>query len=169
MMSMRWKKTTFNIWISKLNELDFQKRTRSFFFELSKKYRVDGQTGLIQNQSGTLSRNLPETLKHWSDFYAELYTGVELRRNYQTLNSDPILDCEFSNVEFLDCIYDLKRNRAPGFENITNEDITSLLPDDSEEDNLDPQKKCPDYVSSSKSFQFFGLMNSSHKISREQC
>ena len=62
-------------------------------------------------------------------------------RNYQTPDSDPILDCEFSNAEFLDCIYDLKTKKAPGFDNITNEDITSLLQDDSEEDDFNPRKK----------------------------
>ena len=35
----------------------------------------------------------------------------------------------------------MKRKKAAGFDNITNEEITSLLPDDSEEDDLDPQKK----------------------------
>ena len=70
------KKSTFNNWISKMNDLDFQKLTRSFFFELRKKYRIGEQTGPIQNRSGTLSRNLPETLKHWSDFYAVRYAGA---------------------------------------------------------------------------------------------
>ena len=47
------KKLTFNNWISKMNDLDFQKRTRSFLFELRKKYRIGEQTGPIQNRSGT--------------------------------------------------------------------------------------------------------------------
>ena len=131
----------FKRWLNKMNELDFQKRTRSFLSKLRKKYRTDEQSGPIINKFGILSRNLPETLKNWSDFYSELYADVESRRNYQTPDSDPSLDGEFTNAEFLDCLYALKRKKSPGFDNITNEDITSLLPDDSEEDENDPQKK----------------------------
>ena len=41
------RKTSFSNWISKMNELDFQKRTRSFFSELRKKHKIDEQSGPI--------------------------------------------------------------------------------------------------------------------------
>ena len=124
-----------------MNELDFHKRTRAFFSELRKKYRTVELSGPIQNSFGILSRNLHETLKNWTEFYAELYTNIEVESNCQTRDEDPLLDKEFTHSEFLDSIYALKHHKAPGFDHITSEDIIYLLPNDSEEDQVDPEKK----------------------------
>ena len=121
-------------------KLDFQKWTRSFFSILRKKYRTGELTGPVQNRFGIFSGNLHETLINQRDFYAYLYTENGEYRDYGTPESNPTLNSEFTNAEFLDCIYTLERSKAPGFDNISNEDM-SLVPDDSSEDEDDPQKK----------------------------
>jgi len=115
--------------------------TRSLFSTLRRKYRTGELTEPIQNRYGILSRNLHETLRNWRNFYADLYTENGVHRSYGTSGSDPPLDSQFTNAEFLDCIYTLIRSKAPYFDNISNEDITSLIPDDSSEADDDPQKK----------------------------
>ena len=110
-----------------MNKLHFQKRTRSFFSMLRRKYRTGELTGPIQNRFGILSRNLHETLTNWRDFYPDLYTENGVHHDYGTPYNDPTFDSEFTNTEFLDCIYTLKCSKAPGFDNISNEDIMSLI------------------------------------------
>ena len=124
-----------------MNDLHFNKRTRAFFSVLRKKYRTFEHSGPIQDRFGTLSRNLPETLKNWADFYARLYTNTEVQVNHLTKDEDPNLDKEFTDLEFLDSIYALNSHKAPGFDHITSEDIISLLPNDSIEDEENPKKK----------------------------
>ena len=48
--------------------------------------------GPIYDSSGIVSRFLSETLKNWSDFYAQLYQDVEPKGIYQTPDEDPVLD-----------------------------------------------------------------------------
>ena len=64
----------FNRWIAKLNDLDFQKRTSTFFHELHLMYKAVELVGPIKNRFGILSRNLSETLENWTSFYSDLYT-----------------------------------------------------------------------------------------------
>ena len=52
------KVSNFNKWLDKMNDLDFHKRTRSFFFELHRKHKTVELVGPIQNNSGILSRSL---------------------------------------------------------------------------------------------------------------
>ena len=131
----------FKNWLAKMNNLDFQRRTRMFFSEVRRKYRPTELFGPIQNSSGSLSRNLTETLKNWSDFYSKLYTDRELQFSYETPDDDPELDKELTHAEFLECIYALKHHKAPGSDHITSEDITCLIPHDSEDDHIDQEKE----------------------------
>ena len=71
-------------------------------------------------------------------------------------------------LNFLDCIYTLKRSKAPGFDNISNDDIMSHKSDDSSETKMDPRKKFHPCALFSESCPISGLTNVSHKISREQ-
>ena len=150
----------------KMLKLDFQKWIRSFFSILRKKYRTGELTGPVQNRFGIFSGNLHETLRNQRDFYAYLYTENGEYRDYGTPDSNPTLNSEFTNAEFLDCIYTLARSKAPGFDNISNEDM-SLVPDDSSEDE-DPRKKFHPCALISESCPVYGLTNVSHKIPREQ-
>ena len=86
------KRLAFNKWLTRMNELDFQKRTRVFFTELRRKYKCTEMLGPILYSSGIVSRSLSETLKNWSDFYAQLYQDVEPKGIYQTPDEDPVLD-----------------------------------------------------------------------------
>ena len=117
-----------NKWLARMNELGFKKRTRTFFKELHRKFRVAELAGTIQNSSGILSRNLPETLKNWSDFYCKLYADIPLSFDTFTPDEDPELDRDLTHSEFLDSIYELKSYKVPGAAHITSEDLTSLVP-----------------------------------------
>ena len=131
----------FNKWLAKMNNLDFQKRTRSFFVELRRKYRTAELVGPIENSSGTLSRNLSETLKNWSNFYSKLYAEVPMHFEKHTPDDDPDLDQDLTLSEFLDSVYDLKSHKAPGADHITTEDIKSLIPHEDEEEQIDPDSQ----------------------------
>ena len=128
-----------NKWIARMNDLDFKKRTRTFFKELHRKFRVVEKAGPIQNSSGILSSNLPETLKNWSDFYRKLYEEIPLSFDTFTPDDDPELDRDLTHSEFLDSIYALKNYKAPGADHITSEDVISLIPHVLQEDQIDPE------------------------------
>ena len=66
----------FNKLIARMNELDFKKRTRTFFKELHRKFSVADLEGPIKKCSRTLSKNLVEALKNWSEFYSKLYAEI---------------------------------------------------------------------------------------------
>ena len=132
------KATKFNEWIAKMNDLDFQKRTRLFFSKLHRKFKPVEQVGPSIDKLGNLSRNLSETLKNWTDFYSELYSDRKLNLVDQTPDDDPELDQDLTHKEFLDSIYALKHHKAAGADQITSEDITTLIPHVLEEDQIDP-------------------------------
>ena len=136
---MAEKASNFNIWLNKMNNLDFHKRTRTFFRELHRKYRAVEMVCPIQNSSGILSRDLSETLRNWTDFYSKLYADKEMHFETLTPDDDPELDRDLTHAEFLDSIYALKNHKAPGTDHITSEDITSLIPHLLEEEQIDPE------------------------------
>ena len=90
-----------------MNDLDFKKRTRTFFKELHRKFRVAELAGPIKNSSESLSRNLPETLKNWSDFYSKLYADIPSPSVIFTPDDDAELDGDLTHSKFLDSIYTL--------------------------------------------------------------
>ena len=124
-----------------MNELDFQKRTRLFFLNLRRKHKPKETFGSINNRFGIPSRNLSETLRNWCDFYRNLYRDTDEKIDFPTPDENPNLDRDFSLSEYLDQIYLLKRNKAPGFDNLVNEDIISLVEEESDEDPIDPSLK----------------------------
>ena len=61
--------------------------------------------------------------------------------DYPTPDEDPILDCDLSHSEFVDMIYSLKNLKSPGFDIILNEDITSTILEESEDDPVPPSQR----------------------------
>ena len=137
------KESTFSKWLDKVNMLDYNKRTRAFFFELRRKHKNTDLVGPINDSLGMLSWNLDGTLKN-SDFYSKLYMGrdlIDLCCDRYTPSDDPIFDASLNYSEFLDAIYSLKSHKAPGYDHITNEDITYLIPFEGSEEQDFSKKK----------------------------
>ena len=135
------KKKKFSEWREKMDELDFQNRTRSFFNELRKKHNTHQKAGPIIDSSGNLSRNFDNTLKNWTKCYKNLYSCKDCSTFIPTSDEDDFLDSDITLPEFLDEIYILKRHKSPGYDGITNEDILSLIPTESPENDIDNHHK----------------------------
>ena len=58
------KNNRFSIWLRKMNDLDFQNRTRTFFAEIRKKHSVKVESGPIYNRNGIRSESLNSTLNN---------------------------------------------------------------------------------------------------------
>ena len=69
------KQKNFAQWLDKLNRLNYQQATRSFFSELRNRTKNPEVFGPIENSKGLLSKSWPECLKNWGDFYSKLYMG----------------------------------------------------------------------------------------------
>ena len=52
-----------------------------------------------------------------------------------------LLDSDLTYSEFLDEIYSLKNGKSPGYDGVTNEDITSLIPNVPLGDSIDSSRK----------------------------
>ena len=134
----------FSTWIKKMNDLDFHRRTRAFFSEIRKKQKVKEEIGPICDRDGNLSDNLNDTLKNWSEYYKNLYSDNSLTQimpNFPTPDDDPLLDSDLTHSEFIEIIYSLKHHKSPGFDNILNEDITSTILEESEDDPVPPSQR----------------------------
>ena len=131
----------FSVWLRKMNDLDLHNRTRTFFVEIRKRHKVNDEIGPIRNRDGTLSENVSDTLKNWSEFYQNLYCEDAPPRKpsvVQTPDEDPSLDKDLTLSEFVDIIYSLKHHKSPGLDSILNEDITSVILEGDEDNPIPP-------------------------------
>ena len=128
-------------WLEKMNTLDFCNRTRVFFSELRKRHNVTRKAGPIVDCTGTLSKNLDETLSNWTEYYKKLYFCADPSIILPTPDNDATLDRELELSEFLDAYYSLKTHKSPGYHGITSEDFRSLIPVESPENELDTKAK----------------------------
>ena len=128
-------------WLEKMNSLDFCNRTRIFFSELRKRHNVAQKAGPIVDCSGILSRNFDETLANWTEYYKKLYVCTEPLTIFPTPDCDPFLDRDLEHSEFLNAYYNLKTHKSPGYFGITSEDLLSLLPLQSQENEFDTNAK----------------------------
>ena len=139
----REKDFNFDVWIRKMNDLDYQNRTRTFYSEIRKRYCTREEPGPICDEHGTISDNVDDTLKNWSQYYKNLYSSKQKKNqfpNFPTPDEDPDLDKDLTHAEFVDIIYSLKNHKSPGFDHILNEDITSSIID-LEENDAPPSQK----------------------------
>ena len=128
-------------WLKKMNELDFHKRTRSFFSELRKRHNISQKARPIFDGSGNLSNNFDETLKNWTEYYKNLYFSSDPVVLFPTPDKDEFLDSDLELSEFLDEIYNLKCSKSPGYDGLTGEDLSSLIPKDTSTTILVPLRK----------------------------
>ena len=141
---------------------------------LHRKYKAPELVVPIKDKSGTLSRNLDETLENWTKYYSELYKERKTQSDYRTSEYCPGLDHDFTQSEFLDSIYSLKYHKTPGADHITNDDIISFIPQESDddqidsEDHIDSEKQILHGIFFSKSLLTFGSTSTFRRISREQ-
>ena len=114
-------------WLAEMDALDFNRRTRTFFSKLRQKNAHSETFCSITKKDGNLTKGLHETLQTWAQHYEDLYAGPTSPINFpKNLDDDPINE-DFTLHEMIYTINTLKRNKSPGYDNITNDDIRSLL------------------------------------------
>ena len=94
-------------WLKKMNDLDFYKRTRSFFSELRKRHNISQKARPIIDGSGNLSNNFDETLKNWTVYYKNLYFSSDPVVLFPTPDKNEFLERELELSEFLNEVYSL--------------------------------------------------------------
>ena len=129
-----------------MNDLDFHNRTRTFFSEIRSKYRASEEMVPIRNRNEQLSTTCSETLKNWSEYYENLYSLRRVKveaHDFPTPDGDPQLDNDLTKSELVDTIYKLKNHKSPGFDHISNDDITSAILEemDTSDDEVPSQQK----------------------------
>ena len=135
-----WKKErqkNFTQWLAKMDKLNYQQATRSFFSELKNMTKNPEVFGPIENNDGCISKSLPECLKNWSDFYTQLYQAPpkSLRfyssdlPQFQEVSGADLNDLNkpISISELILAINTFKNYCSPGPDMILNRDFTSLL------------------------------------------
>ena len=143
-----WKienQKNFSKWLAKLNKLNYQRATRSFFSELKNRNRNPEIFGPIENSAGEISRSLVECLKNWSDFYTVLYKGTDtctlldfttfphVKKIDQTQLNE--LNKDIGPEEVVLATYTFKNYSSPGADMILNRDFTCLFVPD-EDDHI---------------------------------
>lgn len=132
------KNRKFSIWLRKMNDLDFQSRTRAFFAEIRSRQQTREEPVPILGKDGTLSDNLQDTLKNWTEYYENLYcdnSEFSEPNIFPTPDAHEHLDKDLSLTEFVDVIYELKHYKSPGYDQILNEDITAAVMEGNCNDN----------------------------------
>ena len=122
-------------WLRKMNELDFYNRTRTFFSELRNRHNITQKAALIIDSSGILSKNFNQNLKNWTEYYKKLYFSRDPIALFPTPDKNEFLDKDLELSEFLTEVYSLKRNKSPGYDGLTGEDFSSMIPNESLEDD----------------------------------
>ena len=70
-----------------------------------------------------------------------MYSSNDKTVRFPTPDNVEFLDKDLELVELLDEIYSLKRHKSPGFDGLTNEDLLSLIPNESSFDEPNPEGK----------------------------
>ena len=138
-------------WVCKLNKLDYQKSTRSFYAELSSKNKAFEYQGPIMDTSGDLSTTLQGCLENWATYYSKLYKNTNNLQScdVSTIQSNPTLSLkntahlndDITLQEIIHAINSLKDYSSPGDDMILSRDFTILL-------HMEQGKKTEDYPES---------------------
>ena len=101
------------------------------FSEIRAKNRGIETFNAIRNRDGSRSESQKECLLNWAQYCQDLYHGPDFEKiSHVPIENESLYSpIEFS--EFMVALTSLKRNKAPGKDCITNEDIKSLLPQES--------------------------------------
>ena len=134
----------FSTWIRKMNDLDFNNRTRAFFSKIRSRQMAEEEPSPIVDSNGILSDNLEDTLKNWTQYYRSLYTcecKPGARGVFPTPEGHEHLDRDLSLIEFVDVIYELRHYKSPGYDHIVSEDITAAIVEEVDGDHIPPCQK----------------------------
>ena len=130
------KQKNFAQWLDKLNRLNQQQATRSFFSELRNRTKNPEVFGPIENSKGILSKSWPECLKNWSDFYTDLYKDTKYPDydfrgfpNFEKISPTQLqsLNEQISISDVAAATYTFKNFCSPGADMILNRDLTCLF------------------------------------------
>ena len=138
-------------WVCKLNKLDYQKSTRSFFAELGSRKKGIEYYGPIMDTSGDLSTTLHGCLENWASYYSKLYkkTNNQLNADLAVIQGNTklgpknleLLNEDITLHEIIHAINSLKDYSTPGDDMILSRDFTVLL-------HMEPGKTTEDYPES---------------------
>ena len=123
----------FNLWLAKLNRLDYKGRTRLFYRSLRWRENDNPTTGPVINKTGKLSRSWNECLMNWKNFYARLYASKSIISRYHSREHDATLDKPFTYEELVLVIASLREHKAHGGDYITANDMIILIHADPED------------------------------------
>ena len=123
------------IWLEKLNEMDYNKRSRALFAHLKSKVCEPENFGAVFDKNGVLSTTLKGSLENWASFYEELYSGHKIPKFSAAYCDDLELDKPFTLIEFTNAVKSLTNNKTPGIDHIRNEDL-GLLAQEREDSEL---------------------------------
>ena len=128
---------TYAKWVNRLNKMDYQRATRSFYAQLGSKNRAPEYLGSIKKDNGDLCTNLHDCLETWASFYSKLYSR---KRHFRGLKLMPDLrnptlahkqtsqlNTDISLSDIILAINSLKDYCTPGNDMILNRDFTILL------------------------------------------
>ena len=121
------KQKDYLLWLKKINEMDYNKRSRALFAQLKSKVGEPENFGAVFDKDGVLSTTLEGSLENWAAFYEDLYSGHNIPKFSGTYCDDRELDQQFTSNEFENAIKSLKNNKTPGIDHIRNEDLKLLL------------------------------------------
>ena len=145
------KHRKFANWVKKLNILDYQRATRSFFAELKSKSNSVEHISPIKSRSGQLSTTLQGCLQNWASYYSNLYNnsfdgnGLDcqalIKSPKLTVSQATRLNADISMSELIRAIDKLKDYSTPGEDMLLSRDFTILL-------HVEVGKKSEDYPES---------------------
>ena len=122
------RETQFLDWLAEMDSHDFNRRTRTFFSLLKRKTVHSETFCAITDPQGNLTKDFSETLEAWALYYEALYSCDYSFFDFpKSLDKDEQLNGDITFQEMLRSIDSLKGHKAPGFDNITNDDIRSFL------------------------------------------
>ena len=123
MLNSKEESEEYSTWLSKLETLDHQKRSRVFFQNLKWKNKDYEFHGPIRNFKGKLSNSLSECLQFWSNYCQQLYSETGKQSFHYVPILDEKLDSPITYKKFKKSIMSLKNKKAPGSDFWTNEDF----------------------------------------------
>ena len=69
------RRDDYLLWLKKINEMDYNQRSRALFAHLKSKVCEPENFGAVFDKNGVLSTTLGRSLGNWATFYEDLYSS----------------------------------------------------------------------------------------------